>query len=58
MKRFINNILKPIVIFSVYLTLIVWTSQIISLWCNVDIMLSSLVMLMILYPIYLYFINL
>jgi hypothetical protein len=53
MKK-LNEILKPLLIFSVYITSIAFLSPIISTWYNGDIMYSSLMLFMITYPIYLY----
>jgi hypothetical protein len=53
----IKEILKPILIFSTYLVIIALLSNTISVYFNTNISIISAIILIITYPVYLYFIN-
>jgi hypothetical protein len=53
----IKEILKPILIFSTYLVIIALLSKTISVYFNTNISIISAIILIITYPVYLYFIN-
>jgi predicted membrane metal-binding protein len=57
MKNFLKEILKPIAIFSIYLSVVALLSNIIVVYFNTNISIVSLTILILTYPIYLYLIN-
>jgi ABC-type nitrate/sulfonate/bicarbonate transport system permease component len=57
MKKFLNEILKPIAIFSLYITIVALLSNIIEVYYNSNISIISAIILILTYPIYLHLIN-
>jgi hypothetical protein len=57
MKDSLIKILKPIAIFSVYISVIALLSNIITIYSNTNISIISAIILILTYPAYLYFIN-
>jgi hypothetical protein len=55
--HWIKEILKPILIFSLYFIMVALLSNTIVIYFNTNISIASLTILILTYPIYLYFIN-
>jgi hypothetical protein len=57
MKKFINEILKPTIIFAIYMVAVAFVSNIIGKYIHFDISIITGVLFLVTYPIYIKFID-